>query len=77
MTELRGPKKSSVDKLKGTINLSNAVRTFEKEFEAAAVKRYPLRERWGTLALNSFSHQELDIVPRRHSPSRPRLDVPG
>ena len=63
MTELRGPKKSSVDKLKGTINLSDAVRTFKKEFEAAAIKRYPLRERWGTLALNSFSHQNSTLSP--------------
>ena len=63
MTELRGPKKSSVDKLKGTINLSDAVRTFEKEFEAAAIKRYPLRERWGTLALDSFSHQDSTLSP--------------
>jgi hypothetical protein len=61
--ELRGPKKSSIDKLNGTINLSDAVRTFEKEFEAAAVKRYPLRERWGTLALDSFSHRTSQLSP--------------
>jgi hypothetical protein len=63
MTELRGPKKSSIDKLKGTINLSDAVKTFEKEFEAAGVKRYPLRERWGTLALDSFSHRTSQLSP--------------
>ena len=63
MMELRGPKKSSIDKVKATINLSDAVRTFEKDYEAAAVKRYPLRERWATLALNSFSHQESPISP--------------
>jgi Phage tail lysozyme len=63
MMELRGPKKSSIDKVKTTINLSDAVRSFEKDYEAAAVKRYPLRERWATLALDSFSHQESPMPP--------------
>src|SRR5271166_357996 len=63
MKELRSTKKSSIDNLRPTINLSDAVRTFEKEFEAAGVKRYPLRERWATLALDSFSHRASQLTP--------------
>lgn len=63
-SELKGPYRKAVDKLKAAKGLANKVKVFELAYEAAGVKSYASRNQWASLALDAWhANNDMPTLP--------------
>lgn len=60
-SELKGPERTTVEKVATAAGLAGKVKAFELAFERAGVKHYPSRNQWALIALEAY--RELDGEP--------------
>jgi len=53
--ELRGPEAAAITAVKAAVGLQGKVEAFEKAFERAGIKHYPLRMEWALLARDAYA----------------------
>lgn len=74
-SELKGPERKAIAKLKAAKGLAAKVKAFELAYERAGVKHYPSRNQWAAIALEAW--HAVDGNPTLPAWALPPADKPG